>query len=403
MFIGIDGSSDSVGAQSDQEYDAIYRNSFVRELYNTTRHENKSYVHGPDLFSVGREVVRISGEIVSYIQGRISTTDDRIIVLAGHSRGGAVCVNVAQRLQRESWSAGLEIQCMALFDAIDRDIATATEVIPDNVVRAFHAMRDPRTGSRPSFGNTATMASARILSSMEFMTTHSGIGGIALDRLAGLIDVFSDQPVISAEEEVRNIRLVKAWMWRNIRRDMRIYEPTDTLHAVTSTSPLWRRISHQVTEEAEIARVQAVFQEMEIFRQSITLPEARTLQGLPTISKLEIPNVDRVIYGVSRSSTSPSGISREEIANLKSLLEELYGTAPHRVVVEHAEADAIIDAWNNNITAETATMYADRPLCHFCAGSLRRLIPLIGLQQLTVYQLQPESGTIFRAIIMSVT
>jgi pimeloyl-ACP methyl ester carboxylesterase len=153
MLIAVDGSSDSFGAQSDIEYDREYRNSFVREIYVTSRHQHKQYFHGPDLLSMGREVVRISGVVVDYIRHTMETTGDRTIVMAGHSRGGAVCIHAALRLQRESWSAHLTVRCIALFDAVGRDIATDTTLIPQNVERAYHAMRHPDSGSRPSFGN----------------------------------------------------------------------------------------------------------------------------------------------------------------------------------------------------------------------------------------------------------
>lgn len=75
----------------------------------------------------------------------------------------------------------------------------------------------------------------------------------------------------------------------------------------------------------------------------------------------------------------------------------MYGVSPHRAVMEHAEADAIVAAWNRNLAAATGILYTDRPLCGFCATSLRRLLPLLWMEQLTVYQLEPETRRVFRA------
>lgn len=252
MFIGVDGSSDSLGIQSAAEYERAYRNSFVKELYVTTRHQHKRYIHGPDLFSIGREVVRVSGEVVDHIRHIMETTGDRTIVMAGHSRGGAVCIHAARRMQREPWAAYLTIRCLALFDAVDRDMATDTEVIPDNVENAFHAVRDPEAGSRPLFGNAGISAEVLVqFTRKHFMTTHTGVGGVPLDRLAALADLRSDQPSISAEDEIRGIALVKRWMWPRIAEAMRISEPLDDegpRRTDIAPSARWRRISQQVTE-----------------------------------------------------------------------------------------------------------------------------------------------------------
>jgi pimeloyl-ACP methyl ester carboxylesterase len=60
------------------------------------------------------------------------------VYLAGHSRGGAICVQIAKLLRPED----IRIECMILFDAVDRTLALNAKCIPGNVVQACHAMRD---------------------------------------------------------------------------------------------------------------------------------------------------------------------------------------------------------------------------------------------------------------------
>jgi hypothetical protein len=293
---------------------------------------------------------------------------------------------------------------MAWFDAIDRDLATDTQIIPDNVLYVYHAMRNPLSRSRPLFGNTGTSVQQLTIPQRQmFMTTHSGVGGVPLERLRGLRDFLADDTILTPEQEIAGMQQVKAWMWRRIRRPFRIYEPVDPSEVRRTDSrpqTRWRAISQRVTDSAEVSRVHTVFDEIEQFRQQVTLPEARTLRGIPTIARLDIPR-QRPFYGVSRSSLAPSGISSEQVVLIQQLLKELYEIPAHRVVLEHAEADAIITAWNRNIFSPTGILYTDRPLCGFCAASLRRLIPLVQMQQLTVYQLQPETGHIYRALIQA--
>jgi hypothetical protein len=98
------------------------------------------------------------------------------IVLVGHSRGGAICIELANTLP-------LPIYFMGLYDAVDRSTYIETDVDSvnrKNVEVCCHALRNANlTGSREYFG-TAKDTSEKLSKSYHpgiFVTTHGGIGG----------------------------------------------------------------------------------------------------------------------------------------------------------------------------------------------------------------------------------
>jgi hypothetical protein len=61
------------------------------------------------------------------------------LFLAGHSRGGAAVIRIAQLLKPNN----IEVKAMFLFDAVDRTLSgTKVQLIPSNVRSCYHAMRD---------------------------------------------------------------------------------------------------------------------------------------------------------------------------------------------------------------------------------------------------------------------
>lgn len=100
----------------------------------------------------------------------------RLLCLGGFSRGGAMALVVAHRLQAE----GIPVQELYLFDAVDRSAfmqEAQTATIPSNVARAFHALRDPKARSRRGFTNCGLRGSGGNLETKAFLTTHGGVGG----------------------------------------------------------------------------------------------------------------------------------------------------------------------------------------------------------------------------------
>ncbi|MCT2558619.1 hypothetical protein N0B51_06465 [Tsuneonella sp. YG55] len=61
------------------------------------------------------------------------------LFLAGHSRGGAAVIRVAQWLKRD----GVSVEAMFLYDAVDRTFNPFVDVqiVPSNVKRVYHARR----------------------------------------------------------------------------------------------------------------------------------------------------------------------------------------------------------------------------------------------------------------------
>ncbi len=90
------------------------------------------------------------------------------ICLVGHSRGGAIAMKVAETLP-------IQVSFLGLFDAVDRAMFLLTDGI-QNVDVTYHALRDPRMGSRGSFSNTGLRSTGRYYE-QRFMTSHGGIGG----------------------------------------------------------------------------------------------------------------------------------------------------------------------------------------------------------------------------------
>ena len=146
----------------------------------------------------------------------------RKLYMTGHSRGGAIVINVARLLARR----GIEVEAMFLFDAVARNLALDAEVIPANVRHCYHAVRDPRAYSRESFSNCGmTAANPEALKIRHFLTTHGGMGGCPFGPGAdhttfGLIDeggidfITSLTPALEAEGSAA----VERWMWPKLRR-----------------------------------------------------------------------------------------------------------------------------------------------------------------------------------------
>lgn len=220
MFIGVDGSSSG----DPEVYRQVMSGSFIQQLVSECPEQHKRYFRGPDELSLTRQVTHIAAEVEGYIQARVGQHRDTRLLLAGYSRGGATCIAVAQRLRRNPWATGLVVECLALFDAVDRDAATSTAVIPGNVLHAYHAMRDPSVQSRWYFGNCGTrIESPGVLESQSFRATHSGMGALPWEgdhpsaRYNGP-GYSGNMPLITEEQDRTGSEQVHRWMWNHIRR-----------------------------------------------------------------------------------------------------------------------------------------------------------------------------------------
>lgn len=105
-----------------------------------------------------------------------------LVYVFGYSRGGFIAMCFCEYLRR----LGIEVRYLGLFDAVDRDMSMDlpynVSVVPTNVQVCRHAIRDPKIGSRPWFGNTGTqMDATRDWQLAKFPGTHAAMGGFPLD------------------------------------------------------------------------------------------------------------------------------------------------------------------------------------------------------------------------------
>ncbi len=174
IVVGIDGTGSAFlpGSGRDREYDIAFANSFVSRICRNGG-PNKAYFRGPVALGGGLPEA-ISGGL-QFIRSRRAAGVREPIVLTGYSRGAAGVVSMAARLQRER----IDVRALLLFDCVDRHLAIDAEVIPNNVGFVQHVIRDPRSGSRESFGNDGMRYQAPTVfpAAYTFMCTHGGMGG----------------------------------------------------------------------------------------------------------------------------------------------------------------------------------------------------------------------------------
>jgi len=181
ILVGIDGTGGDIapGSSRDERYDATFANSFVKRLCGPSR-PNKKYIRGPVLLGGG--LMNAISEGHNYILARRQAGVNEPILLTGYSRGAAGVVVIATRLQRQN----IDVRAMLLFDCVDRHADIDAELIPSNVGNVLHVMRAPESGSRGSFGNSATQhhPSTRYREAI-FYCTHGGMGGVPWTAPAG--------------------------------------------------------------------------------------------------------------------------------------------------------------------------------------------------------------------------
>lgn len=222
MLIGIDGT----GPANDGEYSRVMKNSFVSQLQKDDKGRAKMYFRGPGGGwvthklpgkSVADQIFGTSTEESArnvMIAARVAIRAGDTVHLAGYSRGGAVAIRVAQLMKIEFPDA--KIPVIALFDAVDRSELKNVTRVPGNVVKAFHALRDPIVSSRSYFGNCGTVSAPPcVLKKLTFVTTHGGMGGVPFPD--SIEEAFTVK--ISANMEFSQSGMVRRWMWANLRKE----------------------------------------------------------------------------------------------------------------------------------------------------------------------------------------
>ena len=210
MLVAIDGT----GELSPTLYYQNNHNSLIAQLVRETRQNPKKYVAGPTLD--GDSCFSAAWAIALDIKRTVGA-DRGPVFLAGHSRGGAICIAVAGLLRQDN----ILVECMMLFDAVNRSLSLNAATIPGNVKYAYHAMRNDVVGSRPWFGHCGTsIESPGVLVTYRFNATHAGVGGTPWSG-AGSKSWFRDRPTaawMNRERDQKGTNEVKNWAWMMMRK-----------------------------------------------------------------------------------------------------------------------------------------------------------------------------------------
>ncbi|MFH1119824.1 MAG: hypothetical protein V1775_08365 [Bacteroidota bacterium] len=169
IFAGIDGTL---------SYDWINQpggmatNSHIYDFYRklNTQGGFKEYFEGPRLS--GGDVQQIVHNVEDYIRTHLKKRPGARVSLFGHSRGGFVAILVAKRLK-----GTCIVHFLGLYDAVDRTSGVDCDTI-ENVVAAYHAIRDWSRGDRIYFGNTGLKFAQSVrYTPQTFWAAHGAIGG----------------------------------------------------------------------------------------------------------------------------------------------------------------------------------------------------------------------------------
>jgi hypothetical protein len=144
MLYIVDGS----GPLFETEYAVQMAGSHCAVLHHLNK-PNAHYFRGPSTLSALKTTSGAADAVLQTLMAHefpptIEAPGQRLaprskIFLAGHSRGGAAVVRVAQILAAQD----IEVEAMFLFDAVDRTVFLPdVQTVPGNVRNCFHALRN---------------------------------------------------------------------------------------------------------------------------------------------------------------------------------------------------------------------------------------------------------------------
>lgn len=187
MVFGIDGTGPFFTAAYEKEM----KGSFVQQIDNHATCPVHKYWRGPDDFYIRGESVKTVAE---YILSKIKELKEAkpLIFLTGYSRGAAMMVDVAERLQQQQ----IPVEAMFLFDSVNKyAIGLSGETIPANVRYCYQALRDPQSGSRIWMGNSVKHYRKGVkYEQHRFLTTHGGVGGVPWGKAALISPDYYEPP-----------------------------------------------------------------------------------------------------------------------------------------------------------------------------------------------------------------
>ena len=218
IYVGIDGT----GEGDWEEYAKEMFNSFVQRLWTRWEwHGHRHYLRGPT--TSGSQTKYLSNEAVKWVNWSIKHgTPPLGVFLSGYSRGGAALIDAAKTLK----TLGINVECLLLFDAVDRTNTLNAEAIPSNVKICYHSRRHPNTSSRDTFGNCGLKVAnggKTTYKEQIFFCTHGGLGGAPYTK--GKPKEFIREPYSALETNVTfakdqaTSQQVWNWMWANCQRE----------------------------------------------------------------------------------------------------------------------------------------------------------------------------------------
>ena len=247
VFGGVDGTGD---ANNDQ-YHRDMANSFVKRLYMQWPYPNlRSYHRGPEL--AGSNTANYGRKVYDDIIHCVDNLGAQAIVLSGYSRGGAAAIFIADLLKKRK----LEVECMILFDAVDRSWTTGKTLnsayVPSNVKYVIHATRDYKTLSRESFGNCGPLKNEiGKVAHKTFFATHGGMGGAPWKKPANqqselVMEGWGDGYTLVLFEQDR-VASRQVWSWVQGQFKPRLAACQQRLKAPTRAMPVGSRIGRSPT------------------------------------------------------------------------------------------------------------------------------------------------------------
>lgn len=175
IFLGVDGT----GPINDDTYAKDFASSHVRRMWKEWHSPEKLYRRGPSGEGMATDAIAYLAhnwvrEKWTEHQKVATQASPTRVFLSGYSRGGAIVIDVANRLNYFK----IPVHAMFLFDAVDRSGLRFVDKIPTNVTACYHAVRSKAAGSREIFGNCGRAAPASVAYTEKgFFCTHGGVGG----------------------------------------------------------------------------------------------------------------------------------------------------------------------------------------------------------------------------------
>jgi len=186
LLAGIDGT----GPSDRSEYLTEFAASHVRVLTRTWDKGPAFYSRGPT--DLGLQTERLAyfaaGFIMQHVTARLAMNEKTGVFLVGYSRGAAAALDACRKLHERK----IAVDCLLLFDAVDRTNTVDSTLVPPNVRACFHAIRNPMTRSRAWFGNCGRQCESPGATAYKeefFYCTHGALGGLPWKEggLGGLI------------------------------------------------------------------------------------------------------------------------------------------------------------------------------------------------------------------------